>query len=107
MSSQLHLVNASVASFGRTLLPWTILRVSEMEHSIADFYHVTIKPRISDAAPHCQLLSAQIGQERNYLDNVDFSVPVVAAISSFGRFLKYSVSVPEVSSCSRNPHGFC
>ncbi len=91
MSSQFQLVNASVASFGRTLLPWTIVRVAEVEYSVADFYHVIIKPRISEAASECQLLSAQIGQEKNSLDNVDFSVPVVAAISSFGRFLKYSV----------------
>ena len=100
MSAQLQLVNASVASFGKTLFPWTIVRVSEVEHSVADFFYEDIKPRISDSAPKCELLSAQVGQEKNSLDNVDFSVPIIAVISSFGRYLKYSVTILQTASSS-------
>ena len=100
MSAQLQLVNASVASFGKTLFPWTIVRVSEVEHSVADFFYEDIKPRISDCAPKCELLSAQVGQEKNSLDNVDFSVPIIAVISSFGRYLKYSVTILQTASSS-------
>ena len=100
MSAQLQLVNASVASFGKTLFPWTIVRVSEVEHSVADFFYEDIKPRISDSAPKCELLLAQVGQEKNSLDNVDFSVPIIAVISSFGRCLKYSVTILQTASSS-------
>ena len=100
MSAQLQLVNASVASFGKTLFPWTIVRVSDVEHSVADFFYEDIKPRISDSAPKCELVSAQVGQEKNSLDNVDFSVPIIAVISSFGRYLKYSVTILQTASSS-------
>ena len=100
MSAQLQLVNASVASFGKTLFPWTIACVSEVEHSVADFFYEDIKPRISDCAPRCELLSEQVGQEKNSLDNVDISVPIIAVISSFGRYLKYSVTIFQTASSS-------
>ena len=75
----------------QTLLPWTILQISEAEHTVADFFKCTVKPRIPGF--DCELLSALIGQEKGSLDHVDASLPVVAVITSFGRFLKYSVSI--------------
>ena len=87
----MNLVNTSVISISRTLLPWTILQVLEVEHSISDFFDMTVRPRISDC--NCELLTAYIGQDKSSLDQVDTYLPVVAVTSSFGRYLKYSVSV--------------
>ena len=86
----LHLVNTSVTSSSQTFLPWTILRITETEHSIAYFYQINVKPKIS--MYECELLGVQIGHEKSSLDNVDISLPVVAVTDSFGQYLKYSVS---------------
>ena len=82
----MHFVNTSVpTSSHQTLLPWTILCVSA-EHSIADFFRSDVHSRIGDI--ECELVSAQIGQERTTLDNVDLSLPLIAVTTSFGWYLK-------------------
>ena len=87
----MHLVNTSVVSSSRTLLPWTIIQIKEEEHSVSDFFLMNLKPKISDY--NCELMSAFIGQDKNSLDEVDISLPIVPVISSFGRFLRYSVEI--------------
>ncbi len=61
----LHLVNTSVTSSSQTLLPWTIMRITEAEHSISDFFRINVKPRISTY--ECELLGALIGHEKSSL----------------------------------------
>ena len=85
-----HFVNTSVVSTNQTFLPWTILQVTETEHSISDFFTASVKPRITGF--DCNLLSASIGQDKFSLDEVDISLPIVPVTTSFGRYLKYSIN---------------
>ena len=93
-----HFVNTSVVSTNQTFLPWTILQVTETEHSILDFFVTTVKPRISDFDG--DLLSASIGQDKSSLDQVDISLPIIPVTSSFGPYLKYSIDPAVLSNSS-------
>ena len=93
----LNLVNTSVMSTdNRTLLPWSILRVTEEANTISDFYRDTVNIRINEidsrGGEQYVLVSAYVGQERSLLDFVDVNLPIVAVVASFGPFLKYLVS---------------
>ncbi len=72
----------------RTVLPWTIMQLSEESHTFNDFFEI-IKPRL--VSRNCKLVSAYIGPEKYSLDPVDINLEIVAVVSSFGRFLKYCV----------------
>ena len=87
----MNLVNASVTllSPSKTLLPWTIMQVTETEHSIKDFFSNNVTSRLSN---NYNLETAQVGRDKFILDNVDISLPIVAVVLSFGPYLKYIVS---------------
>ena len=77
----MFLVTISVASSSQTLLPWTILCISEAEHSVSGFFRINVRSRIGDI--ECELVSAQIGWEKTSLDNVDMSLPLIPVTTSF------------------------
>ena len=56
----MHLVNASVTLLNRrkTLLPWTIMQVTETEHSMKDFFSNNVTSRLSN---NYNLETAQVG----------------------------------------------
>ena len=97
--TMLHLVNTSVTSLcKKTLLPWTILRVEEQDHTVSDFFTRNVMPRLSDGSrSHCAISSAHVGRDKASLDLVDVSLPLVAVVTSFGPFLKYTVSLNDVT----------
>ena len=90
--SSVHLVNVNVSLLHpiKTLLPWTILQVREINYSIKDFFLNTVVMRLPDDS-YC-LEAAQIGRDKSILDNVDINLPILPVISSFGLYLRYSVS---------------
>ena len=82
------LVNAN----HRTLLPWTILQVSEPGYTFTDFFDVSVLPRIPGRSTTTYVVnSVYVGPGKNSLDAVDVSLCVLPVISSFGRFVKYCV----------------
>ena len=88
------LVNACVFSEQnhRTLLPWTILQVSEPGYTFTDFFDVSVLPRIPGRSTTTYVVnSVYVGPGKNSLDAVDVSLCVLPVISSFGRFVKYCV----------------
>ena len=90
----LGLVNACVFSEQnhRTLLPWTILQVSEPGYTFTDFFDVSVLPRIPGRSTTTYVVnSVYVGPGKNSLDAVDVSLCVLPVISSFGRFVKYCV----------------
>lgn len=95
-----HLVNTSVMSSGnKTLLPWSIVQLSDEAHTIIDFYRLTILPRISlSSTSNLELVAALVGKERGVLDYVDINIPVVAVVRAFGHFLKYLVQTTTAES---------
>ena len=97
--TMLHLVNTSVTSLcKKTLLPWTILRVEEQDHTVSDFFTRNVMPRLSHGSrSHCAISSAHVGRDKASLDLVDVSLPLVAVVTSFGPFLKYTVSLNDVT----------
>ena len=97
----LHLVNTAAASlFRKTLLPWTILKVDDQEQTISRFFTETVHPRISSDSNfqgNFELMSAQVGKDKNTLDLVDVTLPLVTVVNSFGPFLKYTVNIDSVT----------
>ena len=85
------LVNTCVFSVtqNRTLLTWTILKVSDEEQTVGEFYNNAVIARLPSI--DTELLSAAVGTEKDDLDNVDLNLPVVPVINSFGHFLKFAV----------------
>ena len=97
----LHLVNTAAASLCRkTLLPWTILKVDDQEQTISRFFTETVRPRISSDSNfqgNFELMSGQVGKDKNTLDLVVVTLPLVAVVNSFGPFLKYTVNIDSVT----------
>ena len=88
--------NVSVfqSSFKRTLIPWTITQIPEVEYTFLDFFTSVIQPKIPGSSPHIyELLSSNTGPQKGSLDPVDSALLIQPVISSFGRFLKYCVCV--------------
>ena len=80
------------------MLPWTILRVEEQDHTVSDFFTRNVMPRLSHGSrSHCAISSAHVGRDKASLDLVDVSLPLVAVVTSFGPFLKYNVSLNDVT----------
>ena len=82
----------------KTLLPWTISRVSESEYTFLDFFKSDICPKLpgnssSDPGKLYELLSSHVGPSKDSLDPVDLSLPIYPVIDSFGRYLKYCVNI--------------
>ena len=58
-----------------------------------EFFHEGVKFRLED--DDCVLHAAFIGHEKHMLDHVELSLPVVAVVSSFGKYLQYKVETPD------------
>lgn len=87
-----QLISTSViANDQRYLLPWTITRFSDTS-SVIDFFLETVKPRLENDC--CLLQSALVGHDKHSLDLVDISLPLIAVVSSFGRFLQFKITLP-------------
>ena len=88
-----NLVDTSViTSDSRIILPWTIIQFND-SYSIMEFFHEGVKFRLED--DDCVLHAAFIGHEKHMLDHVDLSLPLVAVVSSFGKYLQYKVERPD------------
>ncbi|XP_019863167.1 PREDICTED: uncharacterized protein LOC109592033 [Amphimedon queenslandica] len=86
----IRLVNTSVLSDSKILLPWSIIRLNDEAITIEEFYRDCVEPRLE--GNHFQVSSAYVGQDRNSLDLVDeLSLPVLSVVSLFGPFLRYLV----------------
>lgn len=84
--SAANFVNASVysSSYKRTILPWTITPIPEIEYTFRDFFNSVLLPKLPSTSSHCfELISSHVGPKK---DSVDSSQPV---ITSFGKYLKY------------------
>ena len=80
----------------RTLIPWMITQIPEVEYTFIDFFTTIIRPKIPGSSPHTyELLSSNIAPQKDSLDPVDSALLIQPVISSFGRFLKYCVCVNE------------
>ena len=106
MALSLILINTSVmSSTNRIILPWTILQLTEENITILQFFSITVRSRISEY--DCELLSVHVGHDMNSLYHVpDTSLPVVAVINSFGRFLRYNVTVAVTESANEQASTF-
>ena len=83
------------SSLKRTLIPWTITQIPEVEYTFLDFFTSVIQPKIPWLSPHIyELLSSNVGPQKDSLDPVD-SALLIQPVISFGRFLKYCVCVNE------------
>lgn len=90
----LTIVNTSVVSFPRnsTLLHWTILQIADELHN---FFNSTVKQKVDVA--NFKLLAAQVGPDKNSLDEVDINLPITQVVPTFGKFVKYIVESVESS----------
>ena len=80
--------------FKRTLIPSTITEIPEVEYTFLDFFTSVIRPKIPGSSPNIyELLSSNVGPQKDSLDPVDSALLIQPVISSFGRFLKYFVCV--------------
>ena len=87
-------VSVFLPSFKRMLIPWTINQIPEVEYTFLDFFTSVIRPKIHGSSPHIyELLSLNVGPQKDSLDPVDSALLIQPVISSFGRFLKYCVCV--------------
>ena len=87
-------VSVFLPSFKRMLIPWTITQIPEVEYTFLDFFTSVIRPKIPGSSPHTyELLSSNVGPQKDSLDPVDSALLIQPVISSFGRFLKYCVCV--------------
>jgi hypothetical protein len=85
----IRLVNTSVLSDNKTLLPWSIIRLNNESHTIEEFYKECVEFRLEGA--NFQISSAYVGHDRNILDFVELSLPILSVVSSFGLYLRYLV----------------
>ena len=85
----IRLVNTSVLSDNKTLLPWSIIRLNNESHTIEEFYKECVEFRLEGAS--FQISSAYVGHDRNILDSVELSLPILSVVSSFGLYLRYLV----------------
>ena len=80
----------------RTLIPWTITQIPEVEYTFLDFFTSVIRLKIPGSSPHIyELLSSNVGPQKDSLDPVDSALLIQSVISSFDRFLKFFVCVSE------------
>ena len=80
----------------RTLIPWTITQIPEVEYMFLDFFTSVIRPKIpGSSARTYELLSSNVGPQKDSLDPVDSALLIQPVISSFSWFLKYCVCVNE------------
>ena len=87
-------VSVFLPSFKRMLIPWTITQIPEVEYTFLDFFTSVIRLKIPGSSPHIyELLSSNVGPQKDSLDPVDSALLIQPVISSFGRFLKYCVCV--------------
>ena len=87
-------VSVFLPSFKRMLIPWMITQIPEVEYTFLDFFTSVIRPKIPGSSPHIyELLSSNVGPQKESLDPVDSALLIQPVISSFGSFLKYCVCV--------------
>ena len=81
------LVNCSVFCLGRgkTILPWSILKIPDPEISFIEFFNTEIEKRISESL---KLASAYAGQNKEALDVVDLNLQMELVIRLFGRYVQ-------------------
>ena len=75
------------------LLPWTIVSVTDDQHSFNDFYTSNIQPREAGSSETSyDVESAQVGPCKDRLDRVDLELQVCQVVENFGRYVKYVVT---------------
>lgn len=89
------LVNCSVFCLiqSRTVFPWTILKVPELELSFADFFEHELRKRVSQCHREFELVSACAGKSKDILDEVDLLLQVQSVVSLFGPYIKYRIKM--------------
>ena len=88
-------MNVCVYSLSKksSLLPWTIVSVSDDQQSFSDFFRSNIQPRLAGSSETSyDVESAQVGPCKDRLDKVDLELQVCQVVESFGRYLKYVVT---------------
>lgn len=89
LTMSFNFVNTSVTSeWNRALLPF---QVYEECHTIFNFFRASVKPRMDIS--NCELLSAQVGDEKDSLDNVDATLRIVAVLNFFWHYHAFEPSV--------------
>ena len=85
------LVNCFVFCLGRgkTILPWSILKIPDPEISFIEFFNTEIEKRISESL---KLASAYAGQNKEALDVVDLNLQMELVIRLFGRYVQYKTT---------------
>ena len=89
------IVNIYVYSLSKrsTLLLWTIVSVTDDQHSFSDFHTSNIQPRIAGSSETSyDVESAQVGPCKDSLDMVDPGLQVCQVVENFGRYVKYVVT---------------
>ena len=80
-------VSVFLSSLKRTLIPWTITQIPEVEYTLIDFFTSVIWPKIPGSSPHTyELLSLNIGPQKDSLDPLDSALLIQPVISSFAGF---------------------
>ena len=75
------------------LLPWTIVSVTDDQHSFRDFYTSNIQPCVAGSSETSyDVESAQVGPCKDRLDRVDLGLQVCQVVENFGRYVKYVVT---------------
>lgn len=95
MTTAANFVNASVysSSCKRTVLPWTITPIPELEYTFRDFFNSVLLPKLPSGSNHSfELLSSHVGPKKDSLDPVDSSLLIQPVIASFGKYFKYMVN---------------
>ena len=89
------LVNCSVFCVLRhkTILPWTIQKIPDVELSFAEFFNQYVEGRIS-GIQQMDLISACAGNSKESLDEVDLNLHIQAVVRQFGHYVKYTVMIP-------------
>lgn len=85
------LVNCSVFCVVRnkTILPWTIQQIQDIELSFSEFFKQRVEGRICDVP--VDLVSACAGNSKESLDEVDLSLHIQPVVIQFGHFVKYNI----------------
>ena len=96
------IVNVCVYSLSKrsTLLPWTIVSVTDDQHSFSDFYTSNIEPLVAGwSETSYYVKSAQVGPCKDRVDMVDLGLQVCQIVKIFGRYVKYVVTRGGGRSC--------
>ena len=70
----------------KTILPWTIQKIPDVELSFAEFFNQYVEGRIS-GIQQMDLISACAGNSKESLDEVDLSLHIQATVWSFCQVL--------------------